>query len=206
MTGPIRQMHQTETYTIPVSEPSNSLEQTPDRFEAIYRACGPKVLSLAFRFTRDEESARELTQEVFIKIYRNLDSFREQSAVSTWVYRIAMNHILNHLKSERRRRWKEMLNQNIADVFSGDETEPRNEAVSTDETPDVVMERGERERIVAMNLDALPVKYRVPLVMFHSEGLSYQEIADALQLSLSAVEARIHRAKKMLIKRLEPWV
>lgn len=71
--------------------------------------------------------------------------------------------------------------------------------------PDQVLEKREREKTVWKAIQALPVKYRVPLVLHRYEAMSYQEIADQMELSLSALEARIHRAKKMLVEKLEPY-
>jgi RNA polymerase sigma-70 factor (ECF subfamily) len=175
-------------------------------FEEVYRTCGAKVLNLAFKLTQREDTARELTQEIFVRVYKNLDKFEQRSTVSTWVYRIATNHILNFLKHERRRRWKEVLNKTIGESFEDEASSaPAIEGVNMD-TPVDVAERIEREKIVSSSVHTLPIKYRVPLVLYHYEGLSYQEIADHLKLSLSAVESRIYRAKQLLIKKLQPYV
>ncbi len=71
-------------------------------FDDIYKENADMVLNLAFRMTGKQEVARDLTQDVFIKVYEKSNSFREQSKLSTWIYRIAMNHILNFLKREKR--------------------------------------------------------------------------------------------------------
>jgi len=174
-------------------------------FEAVYQACGQRVLNLAFRFTHNKDTARDLTQEIFVKVYRNLNSFRGQSQIATWVVRIAMNHCLNYLKRERRMQWMNILDQSVDDALHGENPKVSTDIRSSEQRPDTIVEKNERERIVRSAIDTLPVKYRLPFVLYRFEEMSYQEIADALELSLSAVETRIHRARKHLVKKLEPW-
>ena len=180
-------------------------EPTTDRltFEQVYDENAARVLNLALRLTGDEETARDLTQEIFVKVYTSLDTFEHRSAVSTWVYRIAVNHITNHLKKERRRR---LLSLRETDASQASEVEAgfwgRRSTVSSDKG----LERAERDRIVWRAIQTLPEKYRIPLVLFHYENLSYKEIAEAMQIGMSALESRLHRAKKELIRKLEPWL
>ena len=175
-------------------------------FEEVYSQHGKKILNLALRLTGNETDARDLTQEVFIKVYENLDSFNQQSDIYTWIYRIAVNHTLNHLKKIRRTRWLHILDENIMDVLSDKQVDPAFIPNSASHSPHQLMENAERDRIVKDAVDSLPPKYQIPFILYRFEELSYQEIASALSLSLSAVEARIHRAKKQLIKKLEPWL
>lgn len=178
--------------------------QEPQSFEEIYEAYGGRILNLAFRFTRNEEVARDLTQDIFLKVYRNLESFEQRSQIYTWIHRIAVNHIVSHLKRERRHRWLDLLDSTVSELLHEQKLDPafrdRTAALSADKK----LEQSERERIVWEAVAALPVKYRVPLVLHHYEEMSYKEIAAMLDVSMSAVESRIHRAKKQLIKKLEP--
>lgn len=177
-------------------------------FEELYSLHGKRVLTLAFRFTRDEEIARDLTQEIFLKVYQNMGTFREESSAYTWIHRIAVNHILNYLKRERRSRWTRVLERSVSDAFSDEFREERKSPDSdpSSPTPLALMETKERQQIVNSALDSLDEKYRVPFVLYRYEEMSYLEIAEAMNLSLSAVEARIHRAKKQLILKLKPWL
>jgi RNA polymerase sigma-70 factor (ECF subfamily) len=176
-------------------------------FEEIYARFGERVLNLAYRFTRDEESARDMTQEVFTKVYENLGAFREESGLYTWIHRIAVNHILNHLKKERRHRWLSLMDERVGDLLNDERVvEPAFHHRVTPPGPDRILEAAERDQVVRTAVASLPVKYRVPFELFRFEEMSYQEIADAMGLSLSAVEARIHRAKKQLLSKLEPWL
>ncbi len=173
-------------------------------FEAMYDRYGGRVLNLTYRMTGNEESARDLAQEVWIKVFERMDTFEERSDVFTWIYRITVNHVLSHLKRERRAKWINLLDRSIADVLQDETVDPR--FLERGETPqaDAVVESGERAHRVWRAIQSLDPKYRVPLVLYHYEELSYLEIADTMGLSLSAVEARIHRARKQLAKVLGP--
>jgi RNA polymerase sigma-70 factor (ECF subfamily) len=175
-------------------------------FDEVYTAHAERVLNLAFRLTGDEDVARDLSQEIFIKVYQNLDTFEHRSQIFTWIYRIAINHINNHLKKERRRRWVPLIESKISDVASEATFEPGQWGSAAVPSSEKGLERSQRAQIVWNTVQTLEAKYRVPLVLHHYEGLSYKEITEAMQISMSAVESRIHRAKKQLIKELEPWL
>jgi RNA polymerase sigma-70 factor (ECF subfamily) len=175
-------------------------------FEDIYREYGEKILNLAYRMTGREEAARDLTQDIFIKVYENMKTFRGESQVYTWIYRIATNHILNYLKKSRRRRWLSLMDKPLSDVLKEDQVEPGFWGSSGSPSPDRKLEKAEREKIIRSIVQTLPSKYRVPFVLHRYEDMSYKEIAEIMGLSLSALEARLHRAKKMMIEKLEPWV
>jgi RNA polymerase sigma-70 factor (ECF subfamily) len=175
-------------------------------FEEIYEAYADRVLNLAYRMTGNEDTARDLTQEIFIKVYEHLESFEHRSQVFTWLYRIAVNHITNHLNKEKRRRWLSLMEWKISDVFREEEAGAAFDPPAKELPADKKLEADERAKLVWSMVQTLPVKYRAPLVLFHYDGMSYREIADTLGLSLSAVETRIHRAKKQLAGKLEPWL
>lgn len=174
-------------------------------FDEIYQEYAENILNLAYKMTGREDVARDLTQDIFLKVYQNLDSFRGQSQIYTWLYRIALNHIFNYLKKEKRYRWIELLDTKVNDALENDDSESKFNLHSTPVPPDKEIEKTEREQIVWRFILQLPPKQRVPFVLHRYEGLSYQEIADQLQISLSNVESRIHRAKKFLINKLTPW-
>jgi RNA polymerase sigma-70 factor (ECF subfamily) len=173
----------------------------------IYARYGERVLNLAYWFTREEESARDMTQEIFIKVHEHLGTFRREADVYTWIHRIAVNHVLNHLKRERRRRWLSLMDERVGDLLQDERVvDATVRDRFTPPSPHRLLEASERDRVVREAVAALPVKYRVPFELFRFEEMSYQEIADAMDLSLSAVEARIHRAKKRLCAALAPWL
>jgi RNA polymerase sigma-70 factor, ECF subfamily len=175
-------------------------------FEEIYRTYSERILNLVYRMTLNEEVSRDLTQEIFIRIYRKLDTFHQESQIYTWMHSIAVNHVLNYLKHQKRFRWTRMM--------SADQTEFDNLSGITDSPlgdnrplqADAAMEQQERTAIVLRALQSLTPKYRIPLILHHYENISYRDISAILKISMSAVESRIHRAKKQLIRELEPVV
>ena len=186
---------------------NNPAEILPDTdnaaFEQIYHQYSARILNLIYRMTGSEEVARDLTQEVFVKVYENIGKFRGESQIFTWLYRIATNHTLNYLKREKRYKWLNLLDKPISEVLQENKIDNQFWAVGSPR-PDRQMEKKQREQIVWKLIQQLSPKYRVPYVLSRYENLSYQEIADTLNLSLSAVETRIHRAKKELVKKLNP--
>ena len=173
-------------------------------FEEIYREYSGRVLNLVYRMTSRQDIARDLTQDIFIKVYNNLGTFQEQSQVYTWVYRIAVNHVLNHIKHERRARWLSVLGSSEADAAERRKIEHMANQYDGSVSADKAMEQDERARAVWSAVQSLSPKYRIPLILHHYEGISYGEIAGMMDITMSAVENRIHRAKQQLIKKLEP--
>jgi RNA polymerase sigma-70 factor (ECF subfamily) len=174
-------------------------------FESVYATYADNILNLAWRMTANEDIARDLTQDIFIKVYQNLDRFEGRSSVYTWIYRIAVNHIYNHLKKERRRRWVDLLDTTVSEAVQDDAAGPSSLSEPA-AAADRLLEDAERADVVWRAVTALPPKYRVPIVLYHYQGMSYKDIAAASDLSMSAVEARIHRGRKKLVKLLEPWI
>ena len=173
-------------------------------FEEIYRTHGERILNLLYRFTPREQVARDLLQDVFIKVYEHMGSFEKRSQIYTWIYRIAVNHALNYLKRERRNLWVDLMDESIGELLTRDRTETAGFGKSDPTQPDQILEDKEQVIFTQQAIDALHPNYRVPFVLFKDEHLSYDEIAKVLNLSHSAVETRIHRARKVLIKKLGP--
>ena len=173
-------------------------------FDEIYEANAGRILNLAYRMTGRETLARDIVQDVFLKVYQNMENFREESQISTWVYRIALNHIINVLKKEKRLRFFDDRAENSAyRRLAETESVWENEAPRT---ADRRLEQQEREKLIRAMMEKLNPKYRIPLLLYRYEEMSYQEIAEKLGLSLSAVETRIYRARKKLADYLKPWL
>lgn len=175
-------------------------------FEAIYQENVQRVLNLCYRMTGNEQAARDLSQDIWLKIYQNLDKFEGKSRVSTWIYRIAVNEALNFLKKEKRKRFRELLNLDVKDAIGEKGNRLPADIFSGSGNPELALQKKEREKLMWHLVLKLPEKQRVPLVLLRYEGLSYQEIAEVMGISMSAVESRLHRAKKKLQQLLEPYV
>ena len=177
----------------------------PGLLDSIYSEYGERILNLAYRMTSDEEVARDLTHDIFLKAYENLHRFDGNAHVYTWIYRIAVNHILNHLRKARRANWVRLLDENVTDLYRENKPVFRPE-LEDRQTFLEALEHHERSRLLWTAVQSLPLKYRIPLLLFFYEGFSHREIAEVMKLSLSTVETRIHRAKKALFGKIRPYL
>jgi RNA polymerase sigma-70 factor, ECF subfamily len=176
----------------------------PPSFEALYERYGSRVLNLIYRMTGNDEVSRDLAQDVWTQVFKNMDRFEARAEIFTWIYRIAVNRTLNHLKQEKRRRWVHLLDQSVGEVLSEEKVDPGVILHSRAERQDRVVENEQRAQHLWRAIQALDPKYRIPLVLFHYEGQTYQEIAKTLGLSMTATQARIFRARKQLARVLGP--
>ncbi len=155
-----------------------------------------KVFNLAYSFTRDRETADDLAQEVFIKVYYALEKFQFKSGFGTWLYRIAVNHIKDHL---RKRRNEKLVSFDALGI------EPSQQEDEIQKSEDL-KEAADRKKILHLAMQTLPKKHRVILTMRDIQGYSYEEISDILKLSPGTVDSRLHRARKMLRKKIAPFL
>jgi len=163
-------------------------EQDKELYGEIIGRYQSKLSHYLRKFIQNPEELEDVLQEVFIKAYRNLYGFNAKRKFSSWIYRIAHNEAVNHLKRNSRR------------VFSLDEMEYK----AIDEKIDIQggIDSGlERERIEG-GLASLKEKYREPLILYFLEEKSYEEISDILRLPRNTVGVLIMRGKKMLKERL----
>jgi RNA polymerase sigma-70 factor (ECF subfamily) len=165
-------------------------------FEDLVKRYERKVFHLAYGFVQDRATADDLAQEVFIKAYFALPKFHFKSEFGTWLYRIAVNHIKDHLRKTARK--KEVSIEDVAElpVAGGDEIKEREDMRVQDE----------RKKVIFRVLAALPEKYRTILTLRDVRGLSYEEVASILAVSPGTVDSRLHRARKMLRKKMAPFV
>jgi len=150
------------------------------------------VFRTALGFLHCVEDAEDVTQEVFLKAWRNLNSFRGESAISTWLYRIAVNLSLNYI-SRKKREARFSLEEKSVPVAG--------KAISGDD-PHVQMERDETESAVRDAIDSLPGRQRMAFVLSRYDDLSQKEVAAVMKLSEGAVEQLLHRAKVTLYEKL----
>jgi RNA polymerase sigma factor (sigma-70 family) len=157
-----------------------------DRYQGI-------VLNCAFRFVRDRQTAEDLTQEVFMEVYASLPSFRGESQLSTWIYRIAISKSLNHLKAMKRKKRFAFMTS-----LFGEGTDRLEVVAGESDDPGAILENKERARLLATALEALPENQRIAFTLGKVEGMSYQEIALVMNVSIPSVESLIHRARVRL--------
>jgi len=158
-------------------------------FAELVRRHETQVLNLAFRYTRDRQDAEELAQEIFLKVWRHARSFRGESAFGTWLYRLAVNACLNH---RQRRKARPDTHTLAGDVAA--ENPPAADALVA----------SERELRLQDALAALPARQRMALALASFEDKSYEEIADAMCVSVASVESLLFRARRNLAASLRP--
>jgi RNA polymerase sigma-70 factor, ECF subfamily len=166
-------------------------------FEQLIALYQKRILADCVYLTRDESNSEDLAQEVFVKAYFGLRTFEGRSSFRHWLQRIKVNHCLNHMK-KRASRGEVTLDETASEDFGELQVEP--DASRQLESVE------DRARIEAI-LNSLPAKLRVPLIMRDMDELSYEEIADSLNVGLSAVKMRVKRAREQfrrLYAELEP--
>lgn len=145
------------------------------------------VYSVILRMVNDHEEANDLAQEVFIKVYKNLDKYSPEYKFSTWIMRITTNLVIDY----RRKRKQETISIDDMDY------EP-----ASGDTPENSYIQKEQKNIVNSAIKSLPDMYKIPIILYHQQGLSYQEIGDIIGEPLSKVKNRIFRGRKMLKENL----
>ncbi|HEY4365928.1 MAG TPA: RNA polymerase sigma factor RpoE [Steroidobacteraceae bacterium] len=167
-------------------------------FDLLVRKYQHRVLKLVSRFVSDSAEAEDVAQEAFIKAYRALPAFRGDSAFYTWLYRIAINTAKNALVSNRRRPVD--FNLDLQDP----EQYERHARLKESDTPEGVLLTEEIRLVVEKALEQLPEDLRTAIVLRELEGLSYEEIAEAMDCPVGTVRSRIFRAREAIDKKLKP--
>lgn len=158
-----------------------------DAFEVLVRRHEGRVYRVALRLLGSDADAQDATQETFVRAWRGLGRFRGESAISTWLFRIVTNRCLNVIVA---RRPVEGLDLDLP-LVGGDPAE--------------IAEQRERFAAVARSVVSLPPEQRAALVLRDFEGLSYEEVAAALGVSVAAVKGRIHRARLSMLRETAAW-
>ncbi len=159
-------------------------------FEVLVERYQRQIFSLAYRLHGDYDEAKDLAQEAFIRIYQELPNFDTERRFFPWMYRVAQNACINSL----RKLPKESLT---------DDGQPEYDKRQLGEDPAQSYVNREYAQELALLLQEMPENYRQPILLKYIEGLSYQEISEKLDLSISTIESRLFRGRKFLRKLLE---
>lgn len=157
-----------------------------------------KVTSLISRYIKDWSECQDVAQETFIRAYRAVGNFRGDSQFYTWLYKIAVNTAKNHLVSMGRRPPTDDIDAVDAVQFDG------GSRLRDTDTPEHELMRQEIEQTVAATVEALPDELRMAITLREVDGLSYEEIAEAMDCPIGTVRSRIFRARDAIDQKLRP--
>ena len=166
------------------------IEDKEELIDELMNKYGQEILQLVNSYVKNKTIAEDLTQDIFVKCYRSLNTFKGKSKVKTWLWRIAINHCKDYLKSWYQKNVLAIENEFVYTVDSKESVEQ------------TVIKNDEDERLVfeVMNL---PIKYREVIYLFYFEELPIKEIAQVIEVKENTVKTRMRRAKELLKDRLE---
>ena len=178
---------------------SRAKNKDEDAFRILVELHQSKVYHLLLGMVRDEDQAQELTQETFVKAWKGLPSFRGDSTVWTWLYRIAINTARNWMSSsDRKMNYPDTLENKDGETFS------HSDNLIDIATPESSMVTQEIVQTVNEAIETLPEDLRMAIVLRELEGLSYEEIAQAMACPVGTVRSRIFRAREAIAAKLKP--
>jgi RNA polymerase sigma-70 factor (ECF subfamily) len=163
-------------------------------FEALFRRHQTYVFNVCYGILGNAEDAADVTQETFMRAHRRMAQFRGEATLSTWLYRVAVNLSITQLRRHARHRLQS-LEELPPDAVGALESDAR------DTEPETMLQMQEEGALVRRVLNTLPAEYRAVLALRHFQQLAYEQIAEALGVSLSQVKTRLHRARKMFKER-----
>jgi RNA polymerase sigma-70 factor, ECF subfamily len=169
-----------------------------EAFEILVNRHQTSVLNLIYRFIGDRTQAKDLAQEVFLRVWQAAAGYKPKAKFTTWLYRITANLCSNELKSSRRKKWLQFLRSDADHEVQIEEDFPDNSP-----SPEDLLLVKERSRQITDALQRLPENQRMALILKRYDDLSYQEIAQILGCSVSAVESLLVRAKRNLQEKLK---
>ena len=181
-------------------------------FETLVSRYERKVYALALKLTGNQADAEEIAQDVFLTIYQKLDGFRGESLLSSWIYRVTANAAFMKLR-DRRKRAKVDFDEGTSTAATGSGDDAGMPTVTAtypqgdwSNSADVMMERGELGTKLSDAIAQLPEKFKLIFLLKDVQGLSNEEIADVVNMSVPAVKSRLHRARLFLREKLQEYV
>lgn len=167
-------------------------------FDLLVQKYQHKIVNLIGRYVRDQDEVMDVAQETFIKAYRALANFRGDSAFYTWLYRIATNTAKNYLVTQKRRPPATDIDASDAEQYAGASD------LHESDSPDHMVMKQQLESTIHEAIEALPEELRSAITLRELEGLSYEEIAEAMSCPIGTVRSRIFRAREAIDKKLRP--
>ena len=172
-------------------------------FELLVIKYERRIQRLIGRMVRDVDLVEDIAQETFIRAYRALGQFRGDAQFYTWLYRIAVNTAKKFLMDLKR---NPTVSENFFKSADDDETSPVENELTSPETPEAVLASKEIAQMVNSAMDALPEELRQAITLREIEGLTYEEIADAMSCPIGTVRSRIFRAREAISQKIRPML
>lgn len=169
-----------------------------EAFEQLIFDYQKKAYNIALRIMGNQEDAKDMCQEAFIRIFKSIEGFKEQSSFSTWMYRIITNVCLDEIRKKKK---NETLS--IDSTFETQDGEMHFETPSEDDTPEEAYVRNEKKNIILKAINELSEEYKTTIVLRDIQGFSYEEIANILCCSIGTVKSRINRGRNILKDKLK---
>lgn len=169
-------------------------------FDLLVRKYQHKVISLISRYINNASDVHDVTQEAFVKAYRALGTFRGDSAFYTWLYRIAVNSAKNHITAQSRRPPSNDVDAADAEFYDG------GDVLHETASPEALALTSEIKQVVFDTIESLPADLKTAITLRELEGLSYEEIATAMDCPVGTVRSRIFRAREVIDNNLKPLI
>lgn len=158
----------------------------------LYQLYKDRVFNIAYRMANSQQDAEDITQMAFVRVFKKIDSFRGDSAFSSWVYRLTVNICINHFRREKRK--KELVVHELSELATNLKILKTNEQAS------------KMKPFLEKAIRALPAGYRMIFVLYDIEGYKHEEIAEMMNISEGTSKSQLHKARKELKQYLEPYL
>lgn len=170
-----------------------------DAFDTLIHKYEKKIYNLAYRLSGNYDEASDISVDVFLRIFQSIHQFRGDSNFTTWLYRVATNVYL-----DRRKKMKNRQHVSLEEYIELDESSVVRQIEDPAPLPQEQMEGKERQKLLLEAINSLPEYQKVMVLLYHTEGLSYEEIAEAMSMPIGTVKSRLNRARLSLRQKLEP--
>jgi len=174
----------------------DALADKQSAYEALLKRYKNGIYGMIYQMIRNREETEDLVQETFIKAFKSLESYNENYAFSTWLYKIAFNHCIDTIRK------KKLKTLPLDKPIKLREGEVFHQVSDESQTPEGDFLFTEKRKRIQNAIDSLPEKYRITIILRHKEERSYEEISQILNIPLGTVKARIFRAREILKKKL----
>ncbi|SYZ72668.1 RNA polymerase, sigma-24 subunit, ECF subfamily [Candidatus Zixiibacteriota bacterium] len=175
---------------------ASALAGSQEAYRELMERHRPAIYHIVYKFVQEKEAAADLVQETFMKAFASLETYRSEYKFSTWLYRIAANSAIDHLRKQR------IKTLSLDSAGQTDDDQGGIDVADYSYSPEKDLEERERRFSIQDAIDSLPEKYRLVILYRHKDDKSYEEIAESLNIPIGTVKARIFRARELLKKKL----